>query len=279
MSGGSDAVVTGVLLSVVALLACAVVCLAVYYIRQQCRRYLFSHSRALSELLVINERYRGRFYEYSDRFSYSAELDSKAKFDRFDAADYLSAIIQETLGTWEDVLNRSSSNCCNYQQYTDECNAALCSSPAPQKVPWFFFGAQRYRSQEIQQFNAQRLQPKRGIAVTVSWGYTSPAGRNSYADRERFDESDVAELIDEVRTRRKYESSAKHQRSLVTNSLRFKVFKRDGYRCQICGRTQKEGAKLVLDHIVPVAKGGKTELSNLQTLCFECNSGKSDRYM
>ena len=36
--------------------------------------------------------------------------------------------------------------------------------------------------------------------------------------------------------------------------------------------------KLHVDHIKPVSKGGKTELSNLRTLCERCNLGKSDKF-
>lgn len=33
-----------------------------------------------------------------------------------------------------------------------------------------------------------------------------------------------------------------------------------------------------VDHIIPVAKGGKTVPKNLRTLCNVCNLGKSDKY-
>lgn len=54
--------------------------------------------------------------------------------------------------------------------------------------------------------------------------------------------------------------------------------KRDGFRCVLCGRTAADGVKLHVDHILPVSKGGKTEVDNLRTLCDECNLGKSDKY-
>ena len=59
---------------------------------------------------------------------------------------------------------------------------------------------------------------------------------------------------------------------------RYDILKRDDYRCQICGVTAKEGAKLHVDHIKPISKGGLTVPDNLQTLCDRCNLGKSDKY-
>lgn len=46
------------------------------------------------------------------------------------------------------------------------------------------------------------------------------------------------------------------------------------YELQVyfCEGTESEG-----DHIVPWSKGGKTEMSNLQMLCWPCNNTKSDK--
>ena len=67
------------------------------------------------------------------------------------------------------------------------------------------------------------------------------------------------------------------ERAKMTDSLRYDILKRDNFRCQICGITAQDGAKLHVDHIVPVSKGGKTEHLNLRTLCDRCNMGKSDK--
>ncbi|WP_294755493.1 HNH endonuclease signature motif containing protein, partial [uncultured Ruminococcus sp.] len=34
---------------------------------------------------------------------------------------------------------------------------------------------------------------------------------------------------------------------------------------------------LEVDHIIPIAKGGKTEANNLQTLCWRCNREKGKK--
>ncbi|MGJ3238068.1 MAG: HNH endonuclease [Anaerolineae bacterium] len=45
---------------------------------------------------------------------------------------------------------------------------------------------------------------------------------------------------------------------------------RDGEQCANCGAKGTD-VSLVLDHIISVAKGGQSELDNLQLLCAECN--------
>ena len=53
--------------------------------------------------------------------------------------------------------------------------------------------------------------------------------------------------------------------------------KAKGYRCKICGRRGNHVA-LEIDHIKPIAKGGKSTYDNLQTLCKRCNQEKSDKW-
>lgn len=61
-----------------------------------------------------------------------------------------------------------------------------------------------------------------------------------------------------------------------TPELKKRIFERDGYRCVICGRTEKEGYELHVDHILPKDKGGKATLENGQTLCSICNFRKKN---
>jgi hypothetical protein len=56
----------------------------------------------------------------------------------------------------------------------------------------------------------------------------------------------------------------------IPDPLRAEVQLRDGARCCRC----RTAVNLEVDHIIPVSKGGKTEESNLQTLCRRCNRRK-----
>jgi hypothetical protein len=63
----------------------------------------------------------------------------------------------------------------------------------------------------------------------------------------------------------------------MSKKTRFEVFKRDGFRCQYCGASAPDVLLLVVDHIQPVAKGGKNNILNLITACQPCNAGKGAR--
>jgi len=66
-------------------------------------------------------------------------------------------------------------------------------------------------------------------------------------------------------------------RKPIRKSVRFEVFKRDSFTCQYCGRKSPDECVLEVDHITPVAAGGRNEILNLVSACRECNAGKSDR--
>ena len=68
------------------------------------------------------------------------------------------------------------------------------------------------------------------------------------------------------------------ERKKLTKTQRFEVFKRDGFKCQYCGRSAPE-VILEVDHIIPVAEGGKNDILNLITSCKDCNRGKGKRLL
>ena len=57
------------------------------------------------------------------------------------------------------------------------------------------------------------------------------------------------------------------------------IHERDEYRCQYCGvrNTDQSDPVYHVDHVVPVSRGGRTELTNLQLLCSQCNLAKGNK--
>jgi 5-methylcytosine-specific restriction endonuclease McrA len=66
----------------------------------------------------------------------------------------------------------------------------------------------------------------------------------------------------------------------IPKSVQRAAYQRDSYTCVQCGlegkgETHEEKVKgFAIDHVVPNAAGGSSELENLQILCRKCNSAK-----
>jgi len=60
--------------------------------------------------------------------------------------------------------------------------------------------------------------------------------------------------------------------------LRFLVLRRDRFSCRNCGASpaKNPSVELNIDHVVPWSDGGATVTENLQTLCMQCNLGKTN---
>ena len=70
------------------------------------------------------------------------------------------------------------------------------------------------------------------------------------------------------------------EKDIIELPNRFVIFKRDNHKCHICGK--KIDMKLphphpmsaTLDHVIPIARGGKHEAKNLKAAHLSCNSAK-----
>lgn len=84
---------------------------------------------------------------------------------------------------------------------------------------------------------------------------------------------------DEVRTPTDRVTNTVSRTRNIPLNIRLKVLSRDNFRCVYCGRSPATdiGVQLHIDHIQPFSKEGGSEENNLQTLCQECNLGKSDQ--
>ena len=117
---------------------------------------------------------------------------------------------------------------------------------------------------------------KRGFAWGVPdndeprWVYT-----NKQAERRNIDVSMYYDPNWEGNShlRHKEQIKTRYGKKSIPAEIRWAVWERDNYTCQICGIRKY----LTIDHIYPESKGGELVLSNLQTLCKSCNSRKSDK--
>ena len=95
----------------------------------------------------------------------------------------------------------------------------------------------------------------------------------TYINKEEVSSSEEAIRNIEI------EPATKHKTSRNINwRSRFIVMRRDSFKCKSCGRSPATDPSIILhvDHIKAWANGGETVLENLETLCSQCNIGKSN---
>lgn len=143
----------------------------------------------------------------------------------------------------------------------------------------------REQERQRREEERRRQQEQRKLQVAQQKQREAERKRREYEEAERIKKAEQRRKKQEDKAARDAkEAQMSEQRRYIAqerrkmkDTLRYDVMMRDGFRCVLCGATQADGVKLHVDHIVPLAKGGKTELSNLRTLCERCNMGKRDK--
>lgn len=264
-----------VLIVILALLFIAdLVALGVYsWITRKVEKYSSKYNR----LLEINRKYK--FAEFSDNVEIQRKYPTLQKYRQRDFRQELFYELRDKKKKYEALIEKADRNQKCFLLYCnvlDTVEDTALQTIRDSKVPCRIF-----LHIEKRLFRKEKFCPETGFSVTISASYTSPAGRNHYEDETSFSYSEIKAAYENMLKRVERENSESErkrmERSKMTPSLRYDVLKRDHFRCQICGASQADGVKLHVDHIVPVSKGGKTELSNLRTLCDMCNLGKSDK--
>ena len=232
-------------------------------------------STCFEQAKEINEVFH--FYDIDKVLNLEKKCNTKVQYDRFDAHDFLVGIALEQGETLDDFVFKAEYNRLQYDTYIDKMNEI---PPTPKAIikKRGKIGVQDFHDIEDSLCEEILFKPMINPIVKVKVSYISQKGRNAYSREEKFSVDQIKTVLQEANERRSYEDSKQYQRSLMTASLRYQILQRDHFQCTICGASAAKGAKLEVDHIKPISKGGKTEPSNLRTLCRSCNRGKRDRY-
>lgn len=117
--------------------------------------------------------------------------------------------------------------------------------------------------------------------IMFRFEYVSEKGNSVLCCDITIDDRVLMSLCSELEHGISKNKFAKIQRGKMTPALREYILRRDNYICQICGNSIYKDSDIIfhIDHIIPVSKGGRTEISNLQTLCRSCNLHKSDKIL
>lgn len=267
----------GIVMIVFAVIVTIVV-LTEYLIRSYTRKQ-YAIVKRISEkakqVRLLNGRYN--FYTlYKDERFIHHRTNNKKSYDRTNYNDVILVHLENNYDFLMTDLKKAYKNFSIYKDYMRDFNNIDVVTPDEflenEKITRKKFD--KYEEKYIKEI---KVTDPHFIEIDIEIYYISPRGRNHYTKYATYNLFDLIKLAKQLTEKTKYKSNAAYERSLMTESMRYDILKRDGFRCQICGASAKDGALLHVDHIIPVAKGGKTTKNNLQTLCSRCNSGKSDK--
>ncbi len=257
----------------------ALLIVAIYLLNKEIRNaqieFVKANSTAYASLLDLNSIVH--FHSLPAVIPIVKECNSKVQFEKLNGRNYLVDLATQEQEMFEQLVSQTKYNRKILEMYQEDLRALTPTAETS--------------SQKIGNMNAARFweiekdlcvngvfHPVVNAKINLTIQYVSAQRRNVYSRTETYSVEQIESILHDVEERRRFKESKQYQRSIMTPSLRYRVLQRDMFRCVLCGASSADGAKLEVDHIIPISKGGKTEFSNLRTLCQDCNRGKRDRY-
>ena len=263
-----------VMLIIVAAVIALVIVIHTY--NEKYRIFVSENSVALSKLRELNNEYH--FYTIK-HFDMSHSYDNENFYGDISCQDYLTYELVYKQKEVSKALKDTLSNKINYEEYSkrvDEIKVFGVYTKDIEKLK-----IQKLRKTESKLFLQEKQRPQISFGISVTLSLTNIQGRYRTSKHREFDAGEIKTTITKLNQKQGkfytnrdiWDSICRVERGKVTNKIRFYIYNRDGYRCRKCGRKTKD---LEIDHIYPIAKGGKTTMDNLQTLCHRCNVRKGD---
>lgn len=257
---------------------CIIIVLIIGYIfHKKNVEFVRNNSLCLKKIWQLNARQDFKIFNSTE--TYNKICNNKTQFDNFNQDNYVMGIVDEDLNRYIQTIKDLKYNWTRYKSYQTQFEGVLNGNyNYKQLIQNSLLNEYFFRQLEIIESEKEKLKPPLQLVIQLTVSYCSPHGRNYYKKTYQITSNNIEYYCNECIKKRQYKQSAQYQRSLMTDKLRYQVLNRDHHKCVICGASAKDGVKLHVDHIIPVSKGGKTELSNLRTLCERCNLGKGASY-
>ena len=242
--------------------------------------FLYKNSLALKQLLEVNKKYN--FYKCED-YNESHTYDNNIFFTNISCQDYLIYQLQYKKNSVLQDIKNVDDNKQKYERYLSEIEqiksfANFYSEPKKLIKKYLIY-------LEKKLFKKLQLHPKIKFVINITLQCSKINGYVYDSKYECFEKEQILTLIKRLNNKNVYfyndreiwNAICRVERGKVSNKMRFSIYERDGHRCCKCGRTGFF-TDLEIDHIKPIAKGGKSTYDNLQTLCKRCNKLKGDKY-
>ncbi len=264
------------LLLIFILLACLI---ANNVIQRKYIDFVLQNSIYLKKLQEINCKYN--FFAHTD-FNQSHTYDNENFYSNISCLDYLIYQLQFISTKVINQINKEKENNQLYIEYIQD--VAALTETGKFLIDIGNLKYERLVSTEKQLIHQNiYAKPHTDFYIEVALYCSKINGRIYSEKKEIYYANDILAIIKRLRNRNGtfyndreiWNSICRVERGKVSNKMRFSIYERDGYRCRKCGVPQRY-VQLEIDHIIPIAKGGKSTYNNLQTLCQRCNMEKGD---
>lgn len=258
------------------LIIIAVIFGALKYIDNKYKDFVKEHSKLLIEVRKVNLKYHFREIEV---FDLEHAYDSETNYNSVSCEDYLIYNLRFMIKRVETAMSDTLYNNNIYDFYIAEVNSIKYQNEYDIEVPFKY--QNRLKTLESKLYKKELKQPTIYFNMNVKLILKKMNGSYVTSKTGCFNAIKAENLIgrlndkygDRYNDEGIWNSIVRVERGRVSNKMRFSIFEKDNYRCRNCKRHTDD---LEIDHIIPIAKGGKSEYNNLQTLCKRCNKNKSD---
>ena len=249
---------------------------ALYFLSGGYERFVKEHSVSLKKIDELNQEYK---FEKVISHDMSHKYDNATFFNEISEVDYLVYQLAYKGRHILAEIHSAERNKELFAQYKSAIKQNCCLGvfDTEDTPKW------RKRLIKIEKniFKSRLQKPCVGFNLEVMLIQTNIKGRYLTYKSRTCNSNQIKELMRRVNDKTGefyndkviWDAICRVERGKVSNKIRFAVYEKYDHSCAKCGR---RNVPLEVDHIFPIAKGGKSDFHNLQALCHRCNVLKSD---
>lgn len=238
------------------------------------KKFVIEHCDSIKQLKEINNKYK--FHNVTNN-NMSHSYDNENMYEDISCRDYLIYQLQFIKSKVERCMDYSYENNSMYKRYNKEIIEKCTFNKYD--IDNLLRNKSKLSRIEQKEFNKLIKRPAIEYTIKVDLILTNINGDRRSRKTSTFNSDQIEEIICDLNDKRGsyynneyiWNAICRVERGKVTNKMRFAIYDRDHWRCRKCGRKTND---LEVDHIIPIAKGGKSTFDNLQTLCHRCNVRK-----
>ena len=246
-----------------------IVVISIILLLDSYKKYVVKTSIALKRMNELNLKYN---FHLIPSYNMEHSYDNEKMYNEISPKDYLIYELQFKKKQVRQALLDAKNNSENYKKYIEEIEKISIPTKSV-KIQFLFNWFEKSL------FEKSKKTPITHFTIHVVLFLTNINGERKKRKSKLFVANEIYDILYTLNKKNGdyylvpeiWQSICRVERGKVTNKIRFAIFNRDNYCCRKCGRRTDD---LEIDHIYPIAKGGKSTIDNLQTLCHRCNVKK-----